>query len=265
LHLIDDEISVCNIFAHNLSKLIAPDLNLAQLCRELQVHRTQLHRFLKGESIPRPDVLERICNHFDLDARILTSPLEDVRALRHHAIPAFITEAFVPASQDVFPDGFYAEWRELKATSKQYVCRVLGVKTVNGSRETKIILREVAVQDDGAFGTISAVRICRGIAMQQAAGLFIMDVPNHNHNVTFTALRSHSLGDPNLFSGRKKSVAGILSPDKLFRQGTVLQRLSGGINEAMTVRRMPMFRTTAETPTSIQWLLKDLQETSGAD
>jgi transcriptional regulator with XRE-family HTH domain len=91
---------------------------LTSLSRELNVHRNQIQRFVDGSSVPKPTLLRRICDFFEVDARILTHPLEDLSLAdicvsRGTVIPDFLLDAVEPAPQELFPDGFYEEWREL--------------------------------------------------------------------------------------------------------------------------------------------------------
>ena len=53
--------------------------NVSALCRELSLNRTQFNRYLAGESFPWPDILQKICLHFGLDARILLQPLSELK------------------------------------------------------------------------------------------------------------------------------------------------------------------------------------------
>lgn len=68
------------IFGSNLRKMIERQHggNVSAAARELPVNRTQLNRYLEHQSWPRPDVLERICTHFGVDARVLLQPLHDI-------------------------------------------------------------------------------------------------------------------------------------------------------------------------------------------
>jgi hypothetical protein len=249
----------CGVFAQNLTELMEGERNHSHWCRDLQIHRTQLQRFMNGESVPRPDVLGRICRYFDLDARILTHLLDDVRAMRVHSIPNFILDGLKPASHDLFPDGFYEEWRELKTASKQYCCHLLYVKTVSGRRQTKVILRETAIQQNGNINIISPIRAYPGFAVQQAGGVFLVDRPKHSADITFTGLKIGYNGDPTLFTGRKSSMRTVTSGSKLMKGATVLHYITGGFKEAMQRRRLPIFRTKAQTPKMIQTALDEIQ------
>jgi transcriptional regulator with XRE-family HTH domain len=63
------------IFGENLRLLSRDYPSVTALSQNLGINRTQFNRYLYGESFPRPDILERICNFFHVDARILLEPL----------------------------------------------------------------------------------------------------------------------------------------------------------------------------------------------
>ena len=46
---------------------------------DLRISCVQMNRILNGESFPKPGLLNRIGNLFDVDGRILPQPLADVR------------------------------------------------------------------------------------------------------------------------------------------------------------------------------------------
>ncbi|KMK67510.1 Cro/C1-type HTH DNA-binding domain [Puniceibacterium sp. IMCC21224] len=96
----------------NLRRLTRDATSISALCRNLGINRTQFNRYLSGESFPRPDVLHRICRFFDVDARILLEPLDEIdtvrRDLLHHpAVGDFVGAGTVSLSEDIFPSGFY--------------------------------------------------------------------------------------------------------------------------------------------------------------
>ena len=67
------------VFSQNLKELMGAPPNVSALCRELSLNRTQFNRYLAAESFPRPDILQKICIHFGLDARILLQPLSELK------------------------------------------------------------------------------------------------------------------------------------------------------------------------------------------
>lgn len=67
------------MFGRNLRLLCQPYASVSALCRELGINRTQFNRYLSGESFPRPDILQRICAYFKVDARFLLQPLHELQ------------------------------------------------------------------------------------------------------------------------------------------------------------------------------------------
>ncbi|WP_204114021.1 helix-turn-helix domain-containing protein [Shimia biformata] len=99
------------MFGENLRVLSRQYPSVSKLCRDLGINRTQFNRYLSGESFPRPDVLHRICNFFNVDARILLEPLNELQVekgvLNHPLIADYVGSGMTDIPQDVFPDGFY--------------------------------------------------------------------------------------------------------------------------------------------------------------
>lgn len=80
------------MFGANLRQLAKRYRSISALCRQLGVNRTQFNRYLSGESVPRPDVLDRICRFFDVDARILLKPLDEIEKIEEHPATPALTE-----------------------------------------------------------------------------------------------------------------------------------------------------------------------------
>lgn len=115
-----------NMLGANLRRLTRDAASISALCRDLGINRTQFNRYLSGESFPRPDVLHRICRFFDVDARILLEPLEQIdtvrRDLLHHpAVDAFVGAGTVKLSEDLFPSGFYRFTRRSFMDDNRYI------------------------------------------------------------------------------------------------------------------------------------------------
>lgn len=69
---------VRDILGHNLRRMIErKNISVVQVCREMGINRTQFHRYLQGESWPRPEVLEVICKYFKTDGRIVLQHLHE--------------------------------------------------------------------------------------------------------------------------------------------------------------------------------------------
>lgn len=167
------------MFGANLRVLAARFPSVSQLCRELGINRTQFNRYLSGESFPRPDVLHRICNFFEVDARILLQPIEklalDRGVLNHPVIADYVGTGMADIPQDVFPDGFYRFSRlsftesDLIITGLVYVFRkdkhtfIRGYEAKEGMRQqglptdpqTREFRGVVLPQEDGVGAMVS--------------------------------------------------------------------------------------------------------------
>lgn len=76
------------VFSRNLNEMIGPKSNISRMAREMGVNRAQLNRYRSGESVPQPGPLSLICQYFGVDARILTTPLDQIRQERCQRIVA---------------------------------------------------------------------------------------------------------------------------------------------------------------------------------
>ncbi len=251
-----------SILSQNMVELIGNQHTITSLSRDLNIHRNQLQRYVDGASLPNLDILQRICQFFDVDARILTHRLADLRINSDRALPPSLMEAFDPVPHDLFPDGFYELWSELNDSSRPYCCLLLHVKTIDGVRLTKVVRHTLVLGPDGTPNALDGFVTVRGVAVKQAGGVCILDRPDHHTGLTFTALRLGIYGDPCLLAGHKKSVSSVVERGLMFKSATAMRRLKGGFREAMFVRRLPRYRTAEETPELIQWMLKEQQATA---
>ena len=100
------------MFGRNLRLLCQPYASVSALCRELGINRTQFNRYLSGESFPRPDILQKICLHFGLDALILLQPLSELKndpsnAQTFYGLREFLNMRPGNVPEHLFPYGFY--------------------------------------------------------------------------------------------------------------------------------------------------------------
>ena len=79
----DENVSTHLIFGRNLRQLCKRVGTIAEVAEHLDVNRIQMNRILNGESFPKPGLMKRICNYFQVDARILLQPLAE---LEHGAL-----------------------------------------------------------------------------------------------------------------------------------------------------------------------------------
>lgn len=96
-----------SMFGENLRRLARGYPSVSELCRRLGINRTQFNRYLGGESFPRPDVLDRICRFFKVDARILLKPLDEIETPGNHPASDTIDRFLAAATGTLFAPGFY--------------------------------------------------------------------------------------------------------------------------------------------------------------
>lgn len=70
--------TIHSVFGSNLRALCATRGTITAVAKELEINRVQMNRFLNGESFPKPGLLKRICDYFNVDGRILLQPLSEL-------------------------------------------------------------------------------------------------------------------------------------------------------------------------------------------
>jgi transcriptional regulator with XRE-family HTH domain len=113
------------MFGTNLRHLAQGYPSVSELARRLGINRTQFNRYMSGESFPRPDILDRICSFFKVDARILLEPVESIgqqgQILNGPFLDDFLGHGIRQVNADVFPSGFYRFTRRSFVNSDMFV------------------------------------------------------------------------------------------------------------------------------------------------
>lgn len=130
------------MFGRNLRQLCAAEQSISDLCRRIGINRTQFNRYLNGEAFPRPDILQRICQHFGVDARILLEPLGDIRADWRQRAAQMLRDIAMPPQARPFdhylmPDGIYRFWRKSFSHPGRFVSGLWRVHTVDSVKMLK--------------------------------------------------------------------------------------------------------------------------------
>ncbi|QBF31463.1 transcriptional regulator [Thalassococcus sp. S3] len=162
------------MFGANLRVLSKRYASVSELSRQLGINRTQFNRYLSGESFPRPDVLDRICTFFDVDARILLEPVDTLTsradALTSNYLSDFVGAGVNAVPEDMFPSGFYRFSRRSFIDEGQFVIGLVYVfraedNTYIRGFEAKEAMRQQGLPSD------PATREFRGFVMQQENGI----------------------------------------------------------------------------------------------
>lgn len=166
-----------NMFGANLRQLSAKYPSISDLSRQLGINRTQFNRYLSGESFPRPDVLSRMCTFFDVDARVLLEPVDQIGSgqdpIANPFLRDYVGSGAVDVSEDIFPSGFYRFARRSFVRQDVFIVSVVmikrqGANTFMRGYESKSAMRVQNLPDD------SASREFRGLVMQQEDGIALV-------------------------------------------------------------------------------------------
>jgi transcriptional regulator with XRE-family HTH domain len=159
----------------NLRQLSRKAASISALCRDLGINRTQYNRYLAGESFPRPDVLHRICTYFNVDARILLEPVDQIEradnsVLLNPAIADYLGGASRPVPEENFPNGFYRFTRRSFVDEHAYVQGVILVFRNQGGTFLKGFEAKDAMRAQG-LPVDPATREFRGTVIPQEDGV----------------------------------------------------------------------------------------------
>ncbi|MDA7966971.1 helix-turn-helix transcriptional regulator [Ruegeria sp.] len=150
-----------SMFGANLRRLSDSYPTVSALCRELGINRTQFNRYLSGESFPRPEVLDRICRFFQVDARILLVPLDQIEPALGHPATTVLDGFLAPNHEQTLPPGFYhaeeAHPEDPQITRHRLLLlRRVGHTTLLRSFEPRTLLPHCSTQDREVQGFVSS-------------------------------------------------------------------------------------------------------------
>lgn len=164
-----------NTLGANLRALVKSTDSVSALCRDLGINRTQFNRYLSGESFPRPDVLFRICQYFNVDARIILEPLSEIgfgskSLLNHPEINDFLSGGVAQLQETIFPAGFYRFVSRSFLDETQFVQGLVYVYRKDGATFLRGFEAKEAVAQQGLSGSPKS-REFRGLLMAQEGGI----------------------------------------------------------------------------------------------
>nr|WP_321509246.1 helix-turn-helix transcriptional regulator [uncultured Celeribacter sp.] len=206
------------IFGANLRELAAREPSVAQLCRNIGINRTQFNRYLNGEAFPRPDVLYRICCHFDVDARVLLEPLWQVeRQGKTDAAVLSVARYFgalgsMALEASVLPDGAYRLFRLSYFDDTALSCHMFtsrrdaaGVVRMRGYMSGEASLRL-------GLPKANADRRLLGVVFRQMNGFSFVLALRQIPLMFLGGFEPNYLGHPQFYSGSLISSHDVSSP-----------------------------------------------------
>lgn len=166
-----------NMFGANLRNLSRKYPSVSELSRQLGINRTQFNRYLSGESFPRPDVLDRICAFFDVDARILLEPANNLgsggQILNSPFLAGFLGKGANKLPKEAFPNGFYRFSRRSFTNSSQFIVGLVYVFRENGQTYVRGLEAKEAMRQQG-LATDARSREFRGYVTRQEDGVALI-------------------------------------------------------------------------------------------
>ena len=193
-----------SMFGANLRQLARAYPSISELSRQLGINRTQFNRYLSGESFPRPDVLARICEFFDVDARVLLEPVDKIEAGEDPLNSAFLRPflgqdvSYVP--EDMFPSGFYRFSRRSFLDQSRYVIGLVRVFRDKTSTFVRGYEARAAMEAQG-LPINRAAREFRGILFRQEEGVASMISRQNARTASFNFLTRVSSFEQNYWVG----------------------------------------------------------------
>lgn len=253
-HITEDLLSptqIRSVLSENLRILVDRSESVSQICRDIGINRTQFNRYLNGESFPRPDVLQRICIYFKVDARILTEPLQALERAQDQDESNFFAPAFEPVSQSVLPDGIYEEWKLSWLFKDAVNFHLVQVKTVHQTRWVKIKCADTSQGPEAAYRRGNRSISFIGQAYAQATGFFIFDRQSASAGLAFTVFRKGFYLREDLYVGYKLSGNTFHQHRQRSRGPVVLRKIDDNCRAVLRSARHPAYIDLKKTPPEI--------------
>jgi Helix-turn-helix len=193
-----------DIFGENLRVLSKQYPSISELSRRLGINRTQYNRYLSGESFPRPDVLGRICDFFDVDARILLEPVSNISAggqvLSGPVLADFVGVGVNDVPQESFPNGFYRFSRHSFVSHAQFIVGLVYIFRDDGHTYIRGYEAKDAMLQQGLVAS-TAMREFRGFVARQEDGVAMVVSRRNSMTCSFNYLARIASFENNFWVG----------------------------------------------------------------
>lgn len=207
------------ILGENLRQLCSGRNSVSETCRRIGINRTQFNRYLNGEAFPRPDILARICEHFDVDANILIRPLQEtsptpsgnVLQASFQRLASLLPGAEYDVPEALLPSGIYRSWRRSYVWRDHVfatTCRIWrddGLtcwKAYEPTASNLLFLDGQPMLPERKAGQMVVMRAYRGCVLNVNHSLCILSAPpGKSPVIRMTTLRSGFAGLPQMYAG----------------------------------------------------------------
>ena len=260
--------SVLDVFGQNLRNLTALRGSQVHVAEELDINRIQFGRYLRSESFPKPNILKRICDYFDVDARVLTdlltpAQLESIAAAGGRVAsmstnPSIMNEAIsycVPDQgyfnkTDDLPDGLYQYWRRAHGRPDCAGKFLLKIFTHNNARVIRGF--DARASYFGSAPYHGPAREFRGMLLKQRVGYAIVCFhrePSRVVSIDYLEPVDSVIGT---FAAGFAMVARAALPAGHRVSKSALLRIDGGWPDVMRFARLPFFVEWEDVPDAIR-------------
>ncbi|MFL4471401.1 helix-turn-helix domain-containing protein [Tateyamaria armeniaca] len=223
-----------SMFGANLRILAQPYPSISELSRQLGINRTQFNRYLSGESFPRPDVLARICAFFNVDARVLLEPVDNIGRgsdpLTGGFLRDFVGGGVGAVQESLFPSGFYRFSRRSFLARDQFVSGLVRVFREGQSTFIRGYEARAAMEAQG-LGMDRTAREFRGLVLRQEDGIAALISRKDAMTASFNFLSRVTSFENNYWVGYvARTVREAAETDRVVR--VVYEHLGTGIGKA---------------------------------
>lgn len=246
------------MFGSNLRQLASQYSSISELARQLGINRTQFNRYLSGESFPRPDVLARVCAFFDVDARVLLEPVDQIGSGQDPVNNPFLRDYVGVGATDVpeelFPSGFYRFTRRSFMQQEVFFVGIIHIRRVGPNTYLRGFESAEAMRVQG-LPTDTDTREYRGLVMQQEAGVVFIASRRNSMTSSFNYLTRVASFENNYWTGYitrtvPENVGGLRATRMSF------EHLGNSVRAALPAARASGFHALDQLPPFHRRLLK---------
>lgn len=253
-----------SIFGQNLRELIRKSGTIASTSSDLGINRTQLHRYIRGESFPRPDVLLNICDHFGVDSSIYTEPLGSSSA----GLLLASGQRIAMPLPDVLPDGLYIAWKASRRFEGFVLKHLFLVKRRNGVCHTRALKRpdELLAETESGRITVRNTKLINahsGFAFNQGSRISIISGQTEGQILSLTTYQVGFNGNASIFLGYELGGSNSSFGRTHAHGPRVLMKIPQNARSVFKWARMPQLLSWSDAPIDVSSAFRMLATETG--
>lgn len=240
---------------------------IAEACRDLDINRQQMAKYLSGESLPTVPLLVRICRHFDVSADIVHRPLIEVmirddeqllHLLRAFTRGPFSADAKSKKVSHPFTDGYYLMYQPSVWGSNLVARQLTQIRTCGHFQR----LRHCSPVDAASGRRIRSRNYSMTLALGDDCQFVILTFFRRRgiNSWAVSQFRESSFGTDGYYSGITVGSASFENVNKVGAARVVLERLDMRQHSLLGLARSSRMVPVEEVP---QQVLHHLQFEKG--